>query len=223
MENLDVAGSLESLDRVAQNTTPLKGADKFANRRIELAKAALETLATLGYARTSLREIAQHTKFSHGVLHYYFSDKTDLITCCVSYYKSVCVTRYDDAVISAKDPDQLLERFIEKLIETLEQEAPLHRLWYDIRAQSLFEDAFAEDVAIIDASLRDMVWRVCSQYCALSGGVPALSPRALYAAFDGLFQQALFDFIQGVPGAAEGLRDEVRAMLPRIISMRKAD
>ena len=53
--------------------------DKFSKRRIELAEAALETLAELGYARTSLREIAQKSEFTHGVLHYYFSD--DLLLC----------------------------------------------------------------------------------------------------------------------------------------------
>ena len=57
--------------------------DKFAERRVELAEAALQTLSELGYARTSLREIAQNSVFSHGVLHYYFKDKADLITCCV--------------------------------------------------------------------------------------------------------------------------------------------
>src|SRR5712664_4362389 len=69
--------------------------DKFSARRIELAEAALETLAELGYARTSLREIAQKSEFTHGVLHYYFSDKVDLICCCVRHYKAKCVTRYD--------------------------------------------------------------------------------------------------------------------------------
>ena len=54
--------------------------DKFAERRAQLAAAALQTLAELGYARTSLRDIAQNSDFSHGVLHYYFSDKEDLIT-----------------------------------------------------------------------------------------------------------------------------------------------
>src|SRR5580658_1911138 len=49
--------------------------DKFGERRAQLADAALQTLAELGYARTSLREIAQNSQFSHGVLHYYFSDK----------------------------------------------------------------------------------------------------------------------------------------------------
>ena len=54
--------------------------DKFEARRAELADAALATLGELGYARTSLREIAQKTEFSHGVLHYYFRDKNELIT-----------------------------------------------------------------------------------------------------------------------------------------------
>lgn len=53
--------------------------DKFAERRAQLAASALQTLSELGYARTSLRDIAQNSEFSHGVLHYYFSDKVDLI------------------------------------------------------------------------------------------------------------------------------------------------
>ena len=57
--------------------------DKVAQRRSELAAAALKTLAEQGYARTGLREIAANSEFSHGVLHYYFRDKVDLITHCV--------------------------------------------------------------------------------------------------------------------------------------------
>ena len=81
--------------------------DKFSERREELARAALKTLSELGYARTSLREIAENTEFSHGVLHYYFTDKVDLIMCCVRQYKAVCVTRYDEVVASAKTPKEL--------------------------------------------------------------------------------------------------------------------
>jgi len=76
--------------------------DKFNARRIELAEAALATLAELGYARTSLREIAQKSDFTHGVLHYYFSDKFDLICCSVRHYKAKCVTRYDQITATAK-------------------------------------------------------------------------------------------------------------------------
>ncbi len=66
--------------------------DKFAERRDQLAAAALQTLAELGYANTSLRDIAQNSDFSHGVLHYYFADKFELITYCVRQYKAECVT-----------------------------------------------------------------------------------------------------------------------------------
>jgi AcrR family transcriptional regulator len=81
--------------------------DKFAERRAQLADAALQTLAELGYARTSLREIAQNTEFSHGVLHYYFSDKEELITHCVRQYEAACVTRYDEIVASASSAGEL--------------------------------------------------------------------------------------------------------------------
>ena len=72
--------------------------DKFAGRREELAAAALKTLSELGYAKTSLREIAQNSDISHGVLHYYFRDKIELITYCVRQYKTECITRYDEIV-----------------------------------------------------------------------------------------------------------------------------
>jgi AcrR family transcriptional regulator len=67
--------------------------DKFAERRARLAASALQTLSELGYARTSLRDIAQNSEFSHGVLHYYFSDKVDLIIQSVKQYKAECVKR----------------------------------------------------------------------------------------------------------------------------------
>src|SRR6478735_4504108 len=85
--------------------------DKYAERRAELGEAALQTLAELGYARTSLREIAQNSAFSHGVLHYYFTDKLDLILCSVRQYKARCVTRYDEVTADAGSFNALMEGF----------------------------------------------------------------------------------------------------------------
>jgi len=87
--------------------------DKFAERRAQLANSALLTLSELGYARTSLREIAQNSEFSHGVLHYYFRDKVELITYCVRQYKAECVTRYDRIVLTADSAEALRQGFAE--------------------------------------------------------------------------------------------------------------
>src|ERR1700756_2447660 len=112
--------------RIAEAAEALRD-EKYNARRIELAEAALETLGELGFARTSLREIAQNSAFTHGVFHYYFSDKLDLICCCVRHYKAKCVTRYDEVVASAKTREELAEGFLAKLAETLQTEARMHR------------------------------------------------------------------------------------------------
>ena len=190
--------------------------DKFSARRIELAEAALETLAELGYARTSLREIAQKSEFTHGVLHYYFSDKVDLICCCVRHYKAKCVTRYDQITSAAQSRDELMKGFLEKLGETVRDEAQMHRLWYDLRSQSLFEEAFRNDVAEIDKSLEDMVWRIASRFAALGGRQPAVSRGALYALFDGLFQRCLLQHLSGDRKAIANLQEEVKRLLPTV-------
>ncbi|TCK21549.1 TetR/AcrR family transcriptional regulator [Pseudonocardia endophytica] len=193
-------------------------ADKFEDRRRELADAALMTLADLGYARTSLREIAQNSAFSHGVLHYYFHNKVELITYCVRQYKATCVLRYDGIAAEASDPAALAEAFGEGLAATLSEDALMHRLWYDLRSQSLFEESFREDVAEIDDSLQRMVWRVVVAYSELTGTAPTCTPSFAYAAFDGLFQQALLRHLSGSGAALDDLRAGARELLPRLFA-----
>ncbi len=187
--------------------------DKFAERRAQLADAALQTLAELGYARTSLREIAQKSPFSHGVLHYYFSDKHDLITHCVRQYEAACVTRYDEIVATAGSAGELKQEFSEAMAQTLRTDAPMHRLWYDLRNQSLFEESFRADVLEIDQRREEMIWRVLSRYAEFSGVTLALPPGAAYAILDGLFQQALLHHLAGHDDAAEYLRANVVRIL----------
>jgi AcrR family transcriptional regulator len=179
--------------------------DKFAERRAELAEAALKTLSELGYARTSLREIAMNSEFSHGVLHYYFNDKIDLILEGVRQYKAVCVTRYDAIVDSATSARQLRSSFAAALAETLVDDGTMHRLWYDLRSQSLFEPSLRADVNTIDAKLEQMIYRIVSRYAALADVPVAVSSPVAYAMFDGLFQQALLHHLSGDAEAARNL------------------
>ena len=191
--------------------------DRFEERRRELADAALTTLSELGYARTSLREIAQNSAFSHGVLHYYFRDKVDLITYCVRQYKAACVLRYDQIVTTAATPDGLAHGFADGLVATLVEDARMHRLWYDLRSQALFEESFRADVLDIDATLERMIWRIVGRYGELRGE-PVETPQAMtYAMFDGLFQQALLKHLAGVENATADLRASALALIVRLV------
>ncbi len=192
---------------------------KYNERRAELAAAALQTLAELGYARTSLREIAQNSAFSHGVLHYYFSDKVDLILCSVRQYKAVCVKRYDEVTATSTRFDELVEGFAKALGDTVRNDATMHRLWYDLRAQSLFEPAFRADVAEIDKSLEKMIWRVLSRLSELAGSPVRAGSDLAYAMFDGLFQQCLLKHLGGDAKAIAVMHSGVRSLVAQLFGL----
>jgi AcrR family transcriptional regulator len=192
-------------------------ADKYDERRAQLAVSALATLGELGYAKTSLREIAQNSQFSHGVVHYYFADKFELITHCVRYYKAQCVTRYDGLVADSRTHEELLARFGDKLVETLTTEAPMHRLWYDLRSQALFEEQFRPDVLVIDATLEDMIGRVVLRYAELADRPLVMDVPTIYALLDGIFEKALLGHLTGDQDAAARLRARVLDLLPRLL------
>ncbi|MEU0500988.1 TetR/AcrR family transcriptional regulator [Nocardia sp. NPDC005998] len=200
-----------------RNRIARRQVDKFGERRAQLAAAALHTLAELGYARTSLREIAQKSEFTHGVLHYYFNDKVELITHAVRQYEQVCVTRYDDIVATATTAEQLRKDFGTAMATTLDADAPLHRLWYDLRNQSLFEESFRDDVLEIDSHREEMIRNVVDRFAELSGRPLLIPSTTAYAIFDGLFQQALLHKLAGQVDAADNLRTEAAGLLDVVV------
>ena len=195
---------------------------KHDTRRDELAESALTTLGALGYAKTSLREIAQHSPYSHGVVHYYFSSKEELITYCVRYYKRTCVTRYDEIVASSTTAEELQSRFAAKLAETIREEAPMHQLWYDLRNQSMFEPALHDVIIDIDGQLEQMVWRVVTRYAELAELEPSIDSTSCYGMLDGLFHQALLTWATGPveerDQALEVFTERVNTLMPTLLA-----
>jgi AcrR family transcriptional regulator len=202
----------QNRDRVARRRV-----DKFEERRAELAEAARQTLAEQGYARTSLRDIAQNSAFSHGVLHYYFADKFDLITYCVRHYKAECAKRYDSIVATASTPEELLKGIAFSMAATLRTDAAMHRLWYDLRNQSQFEEAFRADAQAIDQSLEQMIWRIASRLAELSGATIGVTPAVAYALADGLFQHALLRYLSGDDAATGWLIENMHLLMPSLL------
>lgn len=182
------------------------GTDKFAARRRELADAALAAIAARGFARTGLRDVAAHTELSHGLLHYYFEDKDDLIGQAIWQYKSECARRYDPIVETAQTGAELAERFGAEMAATLRDEADMHRLWYDLRNQALFDAGFRDTIIAIDTLLSDMVWAVVERYAELEGRAPLVDAVSAYALFDGIFLNALIAYLRGDLDAVERIR-----------------
>ena len=182
------------------------GANKFAARRRELADSALSAIAEHGYAHTGLRDVAARTELSTGILHYYFDGKDDLIAQAIWQYKSECARRYDPIVQTATSAEEFIERFGVEISSTLRDEADMHRLWYDLRNQALFEDGFRETIIAIDELLSDMVWAVVERHAQLRGATPTIDRETAYALFDGVFLNCLIAYLRGDLSALDHLR-----------------
>ena len=202
---------------MATATTRPNPVDKHDARRRALAESALRTLGDLGYAKSSLREIANNSDFTHGVVHYYFADKIELIVYGVQQYKATCVKRYDGVVADSMTADQLVDAFVAKLRETLVDEAPMHRLWYDLRSQSMFEESLREAVHQIDVTLEDMIWRVVARYAELADAEVRVTSHVAYAMLDGVFQQALLGHLSECEGVLDEFDAEVRQTMPLML------
>ena len=193
------------------------GAGRYALRRRELADAALAAIAARGFANTGLRDVAAHTDLSLGILHYYFDDKDDLIGQAIWQYKSECVQRYDPIIATSLSGAELAERFAHAMAATLRDEADMHRLWYDLRNQSLFQAGFRDTIVALDGLLSEMVWAVISRYSELEGRTPTVDATAAYALFDGIFLNALIAFLRGEITAIERLRIASVQLLRRAV------
>ncbi|MEU4194790.1 TetR/AcrR family transcriptional regulator [Kribbella sp. NPDC026611] len=202
----------------SERSVRVSGIDKIERRRVALAESALKTLGELGYARTSLREIANNSEFTHGVVHYYFRDKIDLISYCVRYYKTKCARRYDEVVETATSAEELATGFLAKLNQTLVEETPMHKLWYDLRAQSMFEEQLRPDVEAIDKLLEEMIWRILSRYAELTGTKPAVDAPTAYALVDGLFEQAVVGYAANPEKTPSLLTDRIMQVLPKLVA-----
>ncbi|HEY4569546.1 MAG TPA: TetR/AcrR family transcriptional regulator [Kribbella sp.] len=196
----------------------VSGIDKIERRRVALAESALKTLGELGYARTSLREIANNSEFTHGVVHYYFRDKIDLISYCVRYYKTKCARRYDEVVETATTAEELASGFLGKMTQTLVEETPMHKLWYDLRAQSMFEEQLRPDVESIDKLLEEMIWRILTRYADLTQSTPTVDAPTAYALVDGLFEQAVVGYAANPEKVPDLLADRILQVLPRLVA-----
>ncbi|WP_185960874.1 TetR/AcrR family transcriptional regulator [Aliiroseovarius halocynthiae] len=186
-----------------------KTAKRDAKKR-QIAESAILALKELGYANTGLRDIAAHSDLSLGMLHYYFEDRAELIIYCVEIYKQEFVRKFVDALETAHGRDQVIDAFTEALVASIVDDNMTHRLWYDIRTQAMFDEAFRPVVANIEEAL---IGILRTAFDKAGHGAPS-NIDIHYALLDGAFRYIM----QAQIGAPARTRDELTALFQKLLS-----
>lgn len=187
-------------------------------KREALAWHALAALAELGFARVNLREIAQRSELSLGSIHYYFADKAELLILAVDLYKDRFVRRIEREIDRATTPAEVIANFAEGLARSVAEDAAVHRLWYDVRAQALFDAAFIPVVERMKTRLAGILVQLFDRFAALAGAEVAGDPSRAYFLVDAQFERFLAATIAGTPMAQSEMARIITAELEYTMS-----
>ncbi len=178
-------------------------------RRSELAEFALQTLAERGYANTSLRDIAQNSPYSHGVMSYYFSSKIDLIVYCLRRNWQINIVKWADFFAGGPDPKTFPQEVGRLTAASLRANPAFQVLWYDLRTQAVYEPDLRQAVEEISESRLGLVREGLELYAAARSAQPAWSAPTTLALLDGLVYNAALRHSAGDPEALDWLEREV--------------
>lgn len=186
---------------------------KRNEKRQMIADSALEALQELGYANTSLRDIAAKCDLSLGMLHYYFEDRSDLIIYCVQQYKTEFAEVILGALRGVSGRDAVIKKFSLALAAAAHDESVSHTLWYDIRSQAMFDEAFRPVVLEIEEMLIDLVRSAMDA----AGHEDTSQADIYYGLVDGLFRFILEGRINGTGKSREESAAIFEDLLDRVL------
>lgn len=81
--------------------------------REKVLKAAVATLATQGFSRTTARAVATAGGFAPGVIYYYFESLDDLFVAAAQYTSTERLTRYRERTVGVSSAVELIDRLRE--------------------------------------------------------------------------------------------------------------
>jgi AcrR family transcriptional regulator len=162
--------------------------------------AAVATLATRGFAQTSVQDIADTAKLSKGAVHYHFESKNDLIQCVLSQCCEVLSARARAAWEAPGTAMDRVRRAVEQMWIVRKERTPEFKVISDLMAQAVHDESLRAQVARMFQRNREELVEAGLHGLSALGVKPRVSeavvPRLLLAALDGLALHAVFDPMQ---------------------------
>ncbi|MFC6704770.1 TetR/AcrR family transcriptional regulator [Flexivirga alba] len=189
-------------------------ADVHEGRRHDLAVAALHTWSEYGYSQVSVRNVARRTRFSHGMVHYYFQSKDALVAECVRIIRDSQI--FGAGTANAGDITSYSQLVADTICESLRKNRRLHRIRFDLRNQSQFEPSlriYADEIEGEYAATKDAVRaRYESLGCTFDPPFELLATQV-----DALRERAVRDELLGedLEDAVSTMRADLLRVLPK--------
>ncbi|AHK29108.1 TetR family transcriptional regulator [Rhodococcus opacus PD630] len=118
-------------------------------KRAELLRAATSVIAEQGFARASLRKVAERAGYTTGAVTYYFANKSDLV-------HALAESRFDryDTLLDAVAPEADIRGLLQQWLEMSVGEPEFSQVMSQLLANTQFDAKLRETIARRYASYR---------------------------------------------------------------------
>ncbi|MCW5789187.1 MAG: TetR/AcrR family transcriptional regulator [Polyangiaceae bacterium] len=186
--------------------------------RQQVLDAALKTLATQGYAKTSVSDIARTAGMSKGAVHYHFESKDDLIEQVLQHCADTMRDRVRQAWTRPGAPHERVLRALMELRAARKTAGPELKVLADLMAQGLHDPKLQARVQRMLEDNRVQVAQGVAESLESLGIRPKIPsrviPRLLLGVLDGLALHEFFD-----PSGEEDELEVTRALSAIVFSL----
>lgn len=165
-------------------------------RRAQIVDATIRCLAREGYARLTMKAIAQEAQLNQGMLHYYFTDKRAIL---IAALEKVVVTLNRRALaraVGVRDPRTRVRTLVGACLDVAEEQ---HDFWvvfvqfwsamlYDAELRRINADLYRRLRSVVAEIVRDGIQQGLFRHIA-----PDAAGAVIVALADGLSLQRSFD------------------------------
>lgn len=163
-------------------------------RRAQIIEATITTLATHGFARTTLTQVARAAGLSHGLVLFHFASKEGLLTDTLAHLAEEYRQNWQSALAAAgDDPTAQLTAIIQAdfapEICTQPRLAAWCAYWGEAQSRPLYHETCGENDDIYDATLTE----ICARLNAAGGygGSPTRMARILCLTLQGTWMDLM--------------------------------
>jgi len=138
-------GRRRTIEDTQANRTESRRKLSREERRVQLIEATITTLATHGYARTTMGEVATAAGLSHGLVNFHFETKEKLLSAVLRYLSDEYRENWQAAIEAAPKsaPDQIaaiLKADFDDKICTPDRLSAWCSFWGEAQSRPMYQD-----------------------------------------------------------------------------------
>ncbi len=179
------------------------------DKKVQILEALNQCLQEKPFDKTSIKDIARVAGVNHGLLHYYFKNKEDILIQYIEYvidhYKSLFNDWLNSKEIQRLRDKELIERFFEFMNSRITLNKDLSKvfieIWeiaaYNASIRAILQQAYQEWISTLSEMLSTVTKNPAAAYQTSAATVAFLEGMALFSI---ILTSDTFDFNQVLTG-----------------------